>query len=210
MENRRIAWGAHRGLDPRAPKNSEPPGRPPFFLAGVGPRRSAPGLQPTPGTQWRELISSDRADRVRVTLAKTLFLLSGSYSSHEVHRSGSVVEMGCIRVSTGARRRLRAPLSANFVEGKPVLTDATRRDAYRYVPEPVIPARKRHGRIPENLTLREPSSRVRRERAAAVVQQPARVVFLADAPLDVVRRLRRDVLVPQRLDDVPAIVELIE
>ena len=50
----------------------------------MGPRRSAPGLQPTPGTQWRELISSDRADRVRVTLAKTLFLLSGSYSSREV------------------------------------------------------------------------------------------------------------------------------
>ena len=42
---------------------------------------------------------------------------------------------------------------------------------------------------------REGPSRVRRERAAAVVQQPARVVLLADAPLDVVRRLRRDVLV---------------
>ena len=42
---------------------------------------------------------------------------------------------------------------------------------------------------------REAPSRVRRERAAAVVQEPSRVVFLADAPLDVVRGLGRDVLV---------------
>ena len=53
---------------------------------------------------------------------------------------------------------------------------------------------------------REGPSRVRRELAAAVVKQPARVVLLADAPFHILRRLRRDVLVAQRLDDVPRIV----
>ena len=54
----------------------------PLTVRGSGdPRRASSRRQAPNGVSSYPL---DRADRVRVTLAKTLFLLSGSYSSREV------------------------------------------------------------------------------------------------------------------------------